>query len=233
MGGLVFFLSLGAALLALAVWKLRQAQRRERAVRDHRWPAAVLVRWQADHPDRSAKDAELVARGLRQFFLVMHRAGRQPVAMPSRAVASMWQALAGEQAAYGAFCQAAFGRVVAPQPAVMLGPQRSSNSALRRCFWWACREEHLDPHAPTRLPLLFALDAKLRWPDGIRYHLGEFRRPGDGDGGTGAGASDTEGRREQRDGHDHDAADLRSERFDGSTSGFGDDGGGGGGDGGE
>jgi hypothetical protein len=53
--------------------------------------------------------------------------------------------------------------------AVVLGSAKISNAGLRRCWWHTCREEHIDPRKPTRLPLLFALDAKLGIPGGFRY----------------------------------------------------------------
>jgi len=40
---------------------------------------------------------------------------------------------------------------------------------LRRVWWFACKEENINPRAPTRLPLLFALDAKLRIANGFVY----------------------------------------------------------------
>lgn len=219
--GLLVGLAVAGVVLAWA-WQLRRALARERFLRDHRLPSAVLTRWRAEQGGRSAKDADLVARALRQYFAVRHRAGRRPTAMPSVAAASLWKAQTADAAAYAAFCRQAFGRPVPPLPAVVLGPHRTTNSALRRCFWWACRDEHLDPAAPTRLPLLFALDAKLGWPGGIVYRLDDALHRRDPDGGSGGdGGGDT-----------YCSGDLRSDRYDGTTSGFGDGSGDGGGDGG-
>ena len=39
--------------------------------------------------------------------------------------------------------------------------QSQSNSGLRRCWEHACLEENINPLKPSRLPLLFCLDAKL------------------------------------------------------------------------
>jgi len=57
----------------------------------------------------------------------------------------------------------------APPPALALRRNRDGNVGLRRCWWYACREENINPRFPTRLPLLFALDAKLNVPNGFRY----------------------------------------------------------------
>ena len=49
------------------------------------------------------------------------------------------------------------------------GPKADTNDGLRRAWFWSCRDEAIDPKAPTRLPLLFALDAKLKFPNGFVY----------------------------------------------------------------
>jgi hypothetical protein len=54
-------------------------------------------------------------------------------------------------------------------PAASLGAEKHSNAGLRRCWVYACREELIDPIKPTRLPLLFALDAKLAIAGGFVY----------------------------------------------------------------
>ena len=90
---------------------------------------------------------------------------------------------------------------------------------MRRCWWHACRDENINPRAPTRLPLLFALDAKLDIPNGFRY------------------APDREAARSQDVEDDksitvYSGSDFLSDSFDGGTEGFGGDGGGDGGGGG-
>ncbi|MBC7548123.1 MAG: hypothetical protein H7224_05700, partial [Polaromonas sp.] len=46
-------------------------------------------------------------------------------------------------------------------PAEALGQKADRNDGLRRAWFLACRDEAINPEASTRLPLLFALDAKL------------------------------------------------------------------------
>jgi hypothetical protein len=50
-----------------------------------------------------------------------------------------------------------------------LGKSATRNDGLRRAWYWACKEESINPRAPTRLPLLFALDKKLNIPGGFTY----------------------------------------------------------------
>ena len=54
-------------------------------------------------------------------------------------------------------------------PALVLSTQAKHNDGLRRAWYWACREDAINPHAPTHLPLLFALDAKLAIEYGYHY----------------------------------------------------------------
>ena len=44
-----------------------------------------------------------------------------------------------------------------------------TNDGLRRAWFFACKEEAIDPRKPSRLPLLFALDTKLGIAGGVVY----------------------------------------------------------------
>jgi hypothetical protein len=52
---------------------------------------------------------------------------------------------------------------------VVLSSQKVADNGLRRTWWYACKDETINPRNPSRLPLLFALDSKLDLPDGFRY----------------------------------------------------------------
>ncbi len=81
-------------------------------------------------------------------------------------------------------------------------------------WWYTCKYENIDPRNPTRLPLLFALDAKLKIPNGMVYQPQDDRlRP--------PGTSNI-----------HFGVDFASTSFDGTTAGFGNGNGGGNGGGG-
>ncbi len=70
---------------------------------------------------------------------------------------------------YQAFCRRAFGDYLRHTlAAVMDGRGKTDNDGLRRVWWFSCVYESIDPKFPTRLPLIFALDAKLDVPDGFR-----------------------------------------------------------------
>lgn len=224
----------GLALALLVVYSLWRQQVRAAFIRETLLPAGLLDTLSGPFPGLSLKDRQLVARGLRKFFLAQLKAGRQPVAMPSRVVGALWTAFAQRGAGYETYCRHALGRSLPVMVPVALSSEREANAALRRCWWHCCREENLDPAAPTRVPLLFALDAKLKIEGGHFYladhaaRLKRLRRDHGGDGG-GSGGEDWTFEHERT----WTSEDLQDTRWDGGTDGFGDAGGGdGGGDGG-
>jgi hypothetical protein len=88
-------------------------------------------------------------------------------------------------------------------PAEVLGRDPKRNDGLRRTWYWACKEESIDPRKPSRLPLLFALDKKFGIAGGFSYvpDCSDINRQsgsdafcgtsfGGGDGGSAAGDCD-------------------------------------------
>jgi hypothetical protein len=215
------------ALVALMLWQRQRVLRREAHIRQFAFPRGLFDKLRLRHPGLSPKDCQLVAQALRQFFLAYLKSGRRAVSMPSQVVDDLWHEFILYTRGYEAFCRQAFGRFLHHTPATVLGRQRDANAGLRRCFWFACREENIHPRQPQRLPLLFAIDAKLKVPGGFVYALDCAALQAASAGG---GSSSTI----------HCAADFSSSSVDGSTDGFGDghggdggpDGGGDGGDGG-
>ena len=213
--------ALGSLLLLAALWSRYAFLRREAYIRRAELPRGLFDRLKAKHPQLSTKDCQLVAHGLRQFFLAHLKSGRAFVSMPSEVVDDLWHEFILYTKHYQVFCRHAFGRFLHHTPAVVLGSDRKRNEGLRRCWWHVCREENINPRAPTRLPLLFALDAKLSIPGGFRYvpDCNGVRRASDSGGSSATSCG----------------GDFASDAFDGGTDGFADgssdDGDGDGGDG--
>ncbi|WP_280154719.1 hypothetical protein [Piscinibacter sp. XHJ-5] len=210
-----------AACVALSIvcallWQRQVTLRRDAFIRNYSLPHGLFEKLRRRHPQLTLKECQLVSHGLRQFFLAHLKSGRQYVSMPSQVADDLWHEFILYTKNYQAFCERAFGRFFHHTPAAVLsGGQRRSNEGLRRCWWHVCREENIDPRAPTRLPLLFALDAKLNIANGFRY------------------AADCEALRRQglADGAVHCGGDFSSSSVDGGTDGLGDGGDAGGGDG--
>jgi hypothetical protein len=210
---LIVVLVLIVALLAVLWIRWRRLARAD-YIRRYMFPTGLFDRLRKRRPELAVKDCQLVARALRQFFLAHLNSGCQFVSMPSQVVDDLWHEFILYTRHYQHFCRHAFGRFLHHTPAVVLGAERQNNAGLRRTWWHACLEENINPRKPTRLPLLFALDAKLNIVDGFRYTPDCAQRRRDGQGSVYCGG------------------DFADSGIDGGTDGFGDGGGGGGGDGG-
>lgn len=166
-GGLFASGLLGLALwLALYAWM--QSLRRQ-FIREAPLPRYLASKLCAQYPQLTVRDAELVLRGLRQFFLAYSRSRQQFVGMPSKVVDAAWHDFILHTRGYAAWCDTAFGRLLHHTPAEILGRDPKRNDGLRRTWYWCCKEEGIDPRQPSRLPLLFALDTKFAIDGGYRY----------------------------------------------------------------
>ncbi|RIX72774.1 glycine-rich domain-containing protein, partial [Acidovorax cavernicola] len=166
-GSVAFVLFAGFVFIATLAW-VEKSMRRQ-FIREARLPPFLIGKLRAAHPQLSRRDAELVLRGLRQFFMAHLRSDRKFVAMPSRVVDTAWHEFILHTQAYQTWCQAAFGRMLHHSPAEVLGKDAKRNDGLRRTWYWACKEESIDPRNPARLPLLFALDIKFAIANGFHY----------------------------------------------------------------
>jgi hypothetical protein len=206
------------AIVALLLWlKLRQVRRAE-FIRRQPFPKGLYAALRKTQPQLSERDCALVGQALRQFFLAWLHSGFKPISMPSKAADELWHAFILDTRAYQAWCDSAFGRFFHHSPAATLSPGTPRlNEGLRRCWWQCCRADNIDPRAPARLPLLFAIDTKLHIVGGFHYNLPRVQT-GSGDGGGGDSGVTVEC--------------FADSRIDGTTDGLGDGSGDGGGDGG-
>lgn len=192
-------------------WTRWKTLARAEFIRSYAFPRGLFDKLHAKRPELDLKQQQLVARALRQFFLTHLLSGRKFVSMPSQVTDDLWHEFILYTRHYDEFCRRAFGRFMHHTPAVVLGRDRHNNEGLRRAWWYACKDENIDPSQPTRLPLLFAIDAKLGIRDGFVYapDCKDLRGP------QGGGADAI-----------HCGGDFSSSSVDGSTDGFGDSGGG-------
>jgi hypothetical protein len=166
-------------LAAFATWqhRRRRALAREHYIRAYVFPAGVLQDLLKTYPQLRNKDAQLAARALRQFFIVHARAGGRLVAMPSKVADALWHAFILDTRAYRAFCRAAFGSYFHHLPEAAMRSADTDQTANWRTWRLACLEENINPLKATRLPLLFALDAKLGVPGAVVHDPSTFRKP--------------------------------------------------------
>ena len=164
---------------ALPSWlQLRRAE----FIRTYKLPRGLLQKLMEHHPGLTLKDSALVSRGLRQFFIAYLMSEKKFVSMPSVVADDLWHEFILYTRDYQHFCRHAFGEFLHHTPAAVLSNHKKTNEGLRRTWWYCCKYENIDPRNPTRLPLLFALDAKLNIPGGFKYHpqCEELRKGGDG-----------------------------------------------------
>lgn len=170
------------SIVLFVVWSKWRAAARADYIRTYMFPTGLLERLVKLRPELSLKDRQLVARALRQYFLVYLKSGYRHVSMPSQVVDDLWHEFILYTKHYEQFCNKAFGRYMHHTPAAVLGTSQRNNDGLRRTWWFACLEENINPRRATRLPLLFALDGKWNIADGFRYEpdCSALRKNGDG-----------------------------------------------------
>jgi hypothetical protein len=167
--------------------------KREQYIRSFVFPLSLLSKLRKHHDHLAEKDYFLVARALRQFFIVKVRAGDTLIGMPSKVVDDLWHEFILDTRAYAKFCNTAFGKFFHHVPASSTPKGTDINSLLRVTWRHACLEENINPDRPTRLPLLFAIDRKLAIVGGNHYFPRNSPEKGtssDGCGGAACGGGD-------------------------------------------
>ncbi|MGD0958449.1 MAG: hypothetical protein ABSB19_01445 [Methylomonas sp.] len=192
--------------LLIVMWRRRRRGIRADYIRTYGFPPGLYEKIRKQRPELSLKDCQLVGQALRHFFLAYLQGNRRFVSMPSQVTDELWHAFILYTQHYEIFCSKAFGGFLHHIPAAALSQNRQNNAGLRRIWWLSCREENIDPRKPSRLPLLFAIDNKLKINDGF-FYLPDCRgvRRDDDDGKT-----------------PYCGTDFSSADFDGSLDGFGD-----------
>src|SRR5262245_30488380 len=141
--------------IAIYSWDKSLRLKRSEFLRTYQWPPGLLNKLRAKHPGLSPADAAAVALALRQFFTAYLMTGRKFLAMPSQVVDDLWHEFILYTRQYQQFCAQAFGHFMHHTPAAAMGPAAARRLAdgLRRMWWFACKDEGIDPKQPTRLPL--------------------------------------------------------------------------------
>jgi len=202
--------TIGLAVLFPILWVVWMHTRRIDFIRSYQFPPGLWQSLTRTYPHLTPGECALASEALKHYFLAYLKSGCKYVSMPSQAVDLIWHDFILNTKAYDGFCKAAFGHFMHHTPAVVLSSNHKSNEGLRRCWWYACAEEELDPHQPQRLPLLFAVDTLLRIPDGFHY------------------VPDCRGIARRSDQHGsssnviHCGGDFSDRSVDGTTDGFGD-----------
>lgn len=138
---------------------------------NYRFPSSVAGKMAETYPHLSSSQIESALRGLREFFHICREAGPVTVAMPSQVVDVAWHEFILSTRSYEEFCRKAFGRFLHHTPAEAMKQTGNGPEGIKQTWRWACEREDINPKKPSRLPLLFALDADLNIPNGFKYSL--------------------------------------------------------------
>jgi hypothetical protein len=170
----VFLLSLAGLMVAILMIKLYTVHRRHKRaafIDAYRFPQTVSERVREKYPHLNSDEVSLVIKGLREYFHLCNLAGRRMVAMPSQVVDIAWHEFILFTRDYKTFCQQAFGRFLHHTPAEAMRSRTSAQAGIKRAWRLACLRAFIMPRDPSKLPLLFALDVRLKIPDGFTYSL--------------------------------------------------------------
>lgn len=181
------------ALIPVAAWvgdrRKKSLARRRDFIRSYRFPAGVIDKLRAKHPQLTPEQVRVVESALRDFFLFHLRSGNTGIGMPSRVTDDLWHEFILDTKAYAAFCERAFGRFFHHIPSGGMGHGKKEDAALRRTWRLACVAEQMHPRKARRLPLIFGVDKQLAIAGGLVYSLQFSREDARKDGGgCGGGA---------------------------------------------
>jgi len=162
--------------MSTSFWKqleavFRPASARENFIANYEFSRGLRGKFAAAHPQLNAEGCNLVFDGLREYFQICRAARRRMVSMPSQVVDDAWHEFILFTRDYQEFCDAAFGRFLHHTPAAAMETPTRAQDGIRRAWRLACARESINSLAPTRLPLLFALDSQLQIPGGLVYSL--------------------------------------------------------------
>ncbi len=167
------FANLFSIILAIIIslgWKLWRKitiKWRARHIQNYAFPGTLKHKVAQHYPHLDEIQLALVIDGLREYFQICNIAGRKPVAIPSQVVNLAWHEFILFTRKYQKFCCSAFGHFLHHTPAEAMSTPTTAANGIKRAWRIACAREWLSARNPSKLPLLFALDAQLNIEDGF------------------------------------------------------------------
>jgi len=157
------------AVLWLMFFFYNRHKRRIEFLDSFEFPISIKDRVSNTYPHLDSEQIELVLGSLRTFFLISYRAKLKPVAMPSQVVDVAWHQFILFTKNYEVFCKKGIGRFLHHTPTEAMKSRTTAQEGIKRAWRLACHLENINPKKPERLPMLFAIDAKLKIEDGFFY----------------------------------------------------------------
>lgn len=155
----------------IGVQKRKKVRLRAAFIETYIFPQRLQQQLKVKYPHLTDDQCDRVIDGLREYFQLNLMARKQMVAMPSQVVDIAWHEFILFTRHYDAFCKQGLGRFLHHTPAEAMQSPTQAQEGIKQAWKLSCRRENIDPKKPTRLPLLFALDAELSITDGFKYEL--------------------------------------------------------------
>jgi hypothetical protein len=133
------------------------------------FPITIKKNVVAKYPHLTESDLAEVIRGLRTYFHICLLARKRQVSMPSQVVDVAWHEFILFTKQYKQFCDSAFKRFLHHMPAEAMTTPTIAQNGIKRAWALSCAREKINRESPEKLPLLFAIDEKLKIPDGFFY----------------------------------------------------------------
>jgi hypothetical protein len=160
-----------AIVLFAYFWKKEQRKKQLRFIENYKFSPVIIKRVKAQHDYLSDKDMKKVVEATRDYFYICNQAKGKMVAMPSEIVDVLWHEFLLFTREYQEFCQKGIGRFLHHTPTEAMKSPTSAQEGIKRAWRLACAKEGIDPKAPKKLPLLFAIDSHLKIKGGFKYKL--------------------------------------------------------------
>ncbi len=161
-------------------YKKSLVKKREGLINSFSFPDSIYRKVTEKYPHLSQREANQILNGLREYFHLCNIAGRRMVSMPSQAVDVAWHEFILFTREYDRFCKQSLGRFLHHIPAEAMSSPTVAQTGIKTAWRISCYREGIQAKTPNKLPLLFAIDAKLNIPDGFNYSL-DCKRAGSND----------------------------------------------------
>lgn len=176
-------------LVAISAYWLVQLNRRQQLafIEAYEFHPTIRKKVTGRYPHLTESQLDMVFEALRSYFHICNKARRKMVAMPSQVVDVAWHEFILFTRSYEQFSKRAIGRFLHHTPTEAMRTPTDAQDGIKRAWRLACVRESINPSAPQKLPLLFAIDGLLEIEDGFKYVLDCQNQPGVNNSSTAAG----------------------------------------------